>query len=434
MPGSSPTAEILSQGDEVVTGQIADTNAAWLSERLTELGFVVLRHTTVGDRRDDLVAVLREIGARADACVCTGGLGPTDDDLTAEAVAHAFDRPLALDEVALGQIEERFRSFGRAMAPVNRKQALLPAGADRLDNLWGTAPGFAFRGGRCEFACLPGVPREMKELWAHGVLPRLRARFALAPGRRVTLRTIGVGESDLQQALLGWERPGVTVGYRTTLPENHVKLWFDAAVFPPGGGDAALLGAVAEVHERIGRWTFTVEGAPPDAGPALQVDTGGGPFAAVVGRALLAAGGTLAIAESCTGGRLSAACTAVPGASEWLLEGLVTYANAAKVRLLGVPEVLLAEHGAVSAPVARAMAEGVRTRSGATWGLAVTGIAGPGGGTPDKPVGTVHFALSGPDGATAHRQVRLPGDRDRVQSLAVATALELLRRALGSTR
>lgn len=422
-----PTAEILSQGDEVVTGQIADTNAAWLSTRLTDLGFTVVRHTTVGDRMDDLERVFREIGARADACVCTGGLGPTDDDLTAEAVARAFERPLALDEVALGQIEERFRSFGRPMAPVNRKQALLPAGSDRLDNLWGTAPGFAFRGERCLFACLPGVPREMTRMFEHGVEPRLRAAFPLRPGRRVTLRTIGVGESDLQQAMGDWSADGVTVGYRTTMPENHLKLWFDADTFPPGPGDDALVAAVAAVWERIGRWVFTIEGAPRP--PAPGIDVGGGTLAAVVGRRLAAAGATLAIAESCTGGRLAAACVAIPGASEWLLEGVVAYANAATIRLLGVSEADLAAHGAVSEPVARAMAEGVRARAGATWGVGITGIAGPGGGSAEKPIGTVHVAVSGPPG-TVHRALRLPGDRDRVQTFSVASALELLRRNL----
>jgi nicotinamide-nucleotide amidase len=377
---------------------------------------------------DDLVSAFAEIGARADVCVCTGGLGPTDDDLTAEAVARAFDRPVALDEVALGQIEERFRQFGRPMAPVNRKQALLPAGSTRLDNPWGTAPGFAFLGGRCEFACMPGVPREMFRMYEQSVVPRLQAAFALEPGRRVTLRTIGVGESDLQQAMGDWSHPGVTVGYRTTLPENHVKLWFDGARFPPGqGDDDALMNVVGAVWERIGRWVFTVEGCPRP--PVPGVDCEGGTFASVVGRRLLATSGTLAIAESCTGGRIAAACTAVPGASDWFVEGLVAYANASKVRHLGVSEADLAAHGAVSDTVARAMAEGVRARAGATWGIGVTGIAGPGGGTPEKPVGTVHFAVAGPTG-TFHRAVRLPGDRDRVQTLAVATALELLRRSL----
>ncbi|MCB9687834.1 MAG: CinA family nicotinamide mononucleotide deamidase-related protein [Alphaproteobacteria bacterium] len=417
-----PTAEILSQGDEVVTGQIADTNAAWLSERLLEQGFDVVRHTTVGDRMADLVAVIGEIAARADVCLCTGGLGPTEDDLTAEAFARAFDAPVALDPVALEQIEERFRSMGRTMSPVNRKQALLPQGSVRLDNDWGTAPGFALVGGRCWFACMPGVPREMRQLWEHRVLPLLADRFELRPGRRVILRTIGVGESDLQTAMLGWSAEGVTVGYRTKLPENHLKLWFEATV-----PEDEVVARVREVLERAGRWTYTIEGLPEVAD--VGVDAGGGTLAAAVGRRLLARGETLALAESCTGGRIASACTAVAGASAWLLEGLVTYSNAAKVRLLGVSEADLEAHGAVSEVVARAMASGVRERSGATWGVGITGIAGPSGGTPDKPVGTVHVAVASPD-RVLHRALRLPGDRDRIQSLAVASALELLRRQL----
>lgn len=431
-----PVAEILSQGDEVVTGQIADTNAAWLSERLTDLGFQVQRHTTVGDRKDDLVAAFNEISLRCDLCLCTGGLGPTDDDLTAPSVAVAFNRPLALDPIALEQIEERFRSFGRPMAPVNRRQAHLPSGSERLDNDWGTAPGFAFEAGRAYFACMPGVPREMREIFAHRVLPRLQQRFDLKPGRLVTLRTLGVGESDLQQALGaeaegGWSSPGVVLGFRTKLPENHIKLRFSPDL-PP----SSVAPIVSEVLARVGRWVYTVEGLPEEAAPeisALGYDTLGGTPAEVVGRSLVSRGETLSLAESCTGGLIAAACTAIPGASQWLLEGVVSYSNAAKVRLLGVSESDLAAFGAVSEPVARAMAEGVRARSGSTWSIAVTGIAGPSGGSEQKPVGTVHIATQGPSG-THHRALRLPGDRSRIQTLTVAAALEMLRRQLHPTR
>jgi nicotinamide-nucleotide amidase len=421
-----PTAEILSQGDEVVTGQIADTNAAWLSERLTELGFDVMRHTTVGDRQADLVAVFGEISMRTDLCLCTGGLGPTDDDLTALSVAMAFDRPLQLDPVALAQIEERFRSSGRAMAPVNRRQAQLPSGSDRLDNDWGTAPGFAFEAGRAWFACMPGVPHEMREMFAQRVLPRLQERFSLRPGRLVTLRTLGVGESDLQQAMGDWSSEDVVVGYRTKLPENHIKLRFSPDVSP-----SALLAQVSAVLERVGRWVYTIEGLPDstDDGPIQGYDCLGGTPAEVVGRLLKNRGETLAVAESCTGGQIAAECTSIPGASDWFLEGVVSYANSAKVRLLGVSEADLAAFGAVSEAVAKAMAVGVRRRSGATWGIAVTGIAGPGGGSADKPVGTVHLAVEGPVGIL-HRALRLPGDRERIQKLTVAAALELLRRQL----
>jgi nicotinamide-nucleotide amidase len=421
MPHVTYTCEILSQGDEVVTGQIADTNAAWLAERLTDLGFLVTRHSSVGDRLTDLVQVFQEIGARCDLCVCTGGLGPTDDDLTAQAVAEAFDRPLVFDEIALAQIEERFRQFGRVMAPVNRKQAHLPSGSTRLDNDWGTAPGFAFTGGRAWFACVPGVPREMRAMYEQRILPMIHHRFALRPGRLVTLRTVGVGESDLQQALGDWRADDVVVGFRTKLPENHLKLRFG-----PDTPHDEIGARVQAVLERIGRWVYTIEGLPQ---PIEGWDCGGGDPAAVVGRMLTARGETLAVAESCTGGRLAAACTAHSGASEWFVEGIVSYANQAKLDLLGVPGAELAAHGAVSEPVARAMASGVRQRASSTWGIGITGIAGPGGGTPDKPVGTVHIAVHGTHGAS-HRVLRLPGDRERVQTLAVAAALELLRRQL----
>ena len=419
-----PIAEVLSQGDEVVTGQITDTNAAWLAEQLTDLGFTIVRHVGVGDRVADLVSAFREISTRSDLCICTGGLGPTDDDLTAMAVAEAFDRPLELDEEALAQLKERYASFGRPMAPVNERQAWLPKGSVRLDNAWGTAPGFAVLGGQTQFMCLPGVPREMRPMFEARVLPLIHQRFALRPARLVTLRCIGVGESDLQQAMGDWKAPGVVISYRTKLPENHLKLRFD-----PDVASVAVVSAIEGVLDCIGKWVFTIEGSPSVI-PGF--DTGGGAHHEVVGRLLAARGHTLATAESCTGGRIAAACTEIPGSSAWFLEGVVSYSNAAKVRLLGVPETLLNEHGAVSEPVVQHMAMASRERADATWGIGVSGIAGPGGGSPEKPVGTVHIAVDGPGGAT-HRQLRLPGDRVRVQTLSVAAALEMLRRRLLTT-
>lgn len=425
-----PTAEILSQGDEVVTGQIADTNAAWLSERLTDLGFDVVRHTAVGDRLPDLVGLLREIAPRCDLCVSTGGLGPTDDDLTAPAVALAFARPLERDPVALAQIEERFRRFGRTMAPVNRKQADLPQGSERLDNDWGTAPGFAFSGENgplasgkgAWFACLPGVPREMRAMFDERVLPRLHARFALRPGGLVTVRTIGVGESDLQQRMDDWSAEGVVVGYRTKLPENHVKLRFS-----PDVPEARVRAHVGAVLERIGQWAYTVEGLP---GPPLDgFDCGGGPPAEVVGRALAARGHTLAVAESCTGGRLASLVTDIPGSSRYFERGVVTYSNRSKTEALGVPEGVLKTFGAVSSETAVAMAKGIRRLAKTTYGLAITGIAGPEGGTPEKPVGTVHIAVDSEAGSDC-REFHFPTNREWFKMAASFTALDMLRRRL----
>ena len=421
-----PVVEILSQGDEVVTGQVADTNAAWLAENLVERGFDVVRHTSVGDRLAELVGLFREVAERADVVICTGGLGPTEDDLTAEAVATAFDRPLALDPVALADLEGKYARWGRRMPPVNRKQALLPEGATRIDNAWGTAPGFSVDIGRCRLVFLPGVPREMKRIFAATVLPSLLERHPLDAGHLITLRTTGVGESNLQERLDGLALPeGVVLSFRTKLPENHVKLRF-----PAGSTDATRSAVTEEVAGRLGSALFTIEGA---AGlPLGGFDLGGGELVLRIARDLLTTGATLAVAESCTGGRIASTCTRHPGSSGWFLEGAVTYSNAAKMRQLGVSEALLAEHGAVSEPVACAMAEGMRTASGATYALSTTGIAGPGGATPDKPVGTVHIALARPEG-TVHRHLTLSGERDRIQALAAGAALDLLRRHLDGT-
>lgn len=409
-----PTAELLSQGDEVVTGQITDTNSAWLATRLTEAGVLVARHNTVGDRLQDLVALLRELAGRCDVVISTGGLGPTVDDLTAEAVALAFDRPLALDPEALAEVEGMYARFGRVMPAINRKQALLPQGALRLTNHWGTAPGFAVEVGGTWMAFLPGVPREMRGMFDTWVLPALAERLALSPGELVTLRCAGAGESNLQEALADWSAEGVELGFRAAMPEVYVKLRFSA-----GYGTERREAVVADVRARLGAAVFAVErpGDPPR------------PLAAEVGARLSAAGARLAVAESCTGGRLASLCTAIPGASGWFTEGAITYANASKTRLLGVPEALIAEHGAVSEPVARAMAEGMRASSGADFALATTGIAGPDGGSEAKPVGLVHVALATPT-QTLHRALRYGGDRERIQLLAATGALDLLRRHL----
>lgn len=416
-----PTAEVLSQGDEVVTGQITDTNAAWIADYLTTLGFTIVHHVGVGDRLPDLVQAFQAISERSDLCICTGGLGPTDDDLTTNAVAEAFGRPLQLDAEALEQLKARYARFGREMASVNERQVWLPEGSIRLDNDHGTAPGFAFTNNEALFVCMPGVPSEMRAMFEVRALPLLRERFQLRPARLVTLRCVGVGESDLQEALGDLQAPGLIVSFRTKLPENHIKLRFGPEV-----STEALVEVVEAALDRVGRWVFTVEGAPV---PLPGFDTGGGAHASAVARLIAARGHTLSTAESCTGGRIAAACTAIPGASAWFLEGVVTYANAAKSRLVGVPEAMLREHGAVSEPVARQMAAGVRQRAGTTWGIGVTGVAGPGGGSEAKPVGLVHVAIDGPGGCT-HRQLRLPGDREQVQQLSVAAALEMLRRRL----
>lgn len=400
-----PHFDVVSQGEELVSGALVDTNAAAICRELGALGFEPGRITVVGDSLADIRDVLREAAARSEVVVCTGGLGPTSDDLTSEAAAAAFGLEIAENPLALEQIVALYSARRRPMPPANRKQALVPVGATILENRLGTAPGFALSVPSLLFF-LPGPPFEMEAMLREHVLPAIRERFALPPRRTALLRCIGIAESVAAEKMEGFARPGVVIGYRAALPEIHVKLHLD-----PGIAEEPL---VAEARERLGDVVFGVNC---------------GPLAQVVGEALARRGETVAVAESCTAGRLAAAITAVPGASAWFPGGALVYANAEKIRQCGVDPAVLEAEGAVSEAVARQLAEGVRARVGATWGLAITGIAGPGGGTPSKPVGTTHFALAGPEG-TRHRRFHLPFDRERNLSFSVGAALDLLRRAL----
>jgi nicotinamide-nucleotide amidase len=404
--------EILSTGDELLTGQVVDTNSTWLMDRLWDLGVMVRRKTLVGDERADLEAAIRETTARAELVVMSGGMGPTEDDLTNACVAAVLGVPLERHEPSLRAIEERFRRFGRAMTPNNAKQALFPRGAEVIPNRHGTAPGFSSRVGAAEVVCLPGVPVEFKGLCEEWLLPRLAARLGDVPASRL-VKLFGIPESHADHAM----RPvmddpanaGVRFGYRAHWPEIHVK-WS----VPAPGAEARADAILATVRRIFGD---AIWGEGKDELPAL-----------VVAR-LAARGERVALAESCTGGLLAELVTRVPGASSVIDLGVVAYGNAMKERVVGIPAALLAAHGAVSEPVARALAEGVRAAAGATWGIGITGIAGPTGGTPEKPVGTVHLALAGPRG-TEHVLRAYRGDRDRVRKTAAHEALNLLRLAM----
>jgi nicotinamide-nucleotide amidase len=404
---STPNAILLAQGDEVLTGRTVDTNSGWLAERLTDLGVRVHRIEAVGDRQADIRAtVLRALGD-ADLVISTGGLGPTDDDLTAAAVADALNLPLAENADALASMQRIFTQHGYQLSAVNRKQALLPQGASVLENRWGTAPGFSVTLAGATGFFLPGVPREMRAFWQHHLDPWVRAQLDTVPALLVTLRCMGVPESRAQELLTGLALPdGVALGYRSLDPEIQIKLRVPA--------DLQTEPLIAAVRERLGAGVFGVDS---------------GSLAHVVGASLAERGETLATAESCTGGQISALVTAVAGSSRYFIEGACVYANSAKVRTCGVEPADLAAHGAVSETVARALAEGIRARAGSTYGIGTTGIAGPDGGTEHKPVGTVHLALATPIG-TVHRRLRVPGGRPRVTQRAASAGLDLLRRHL----
>lgn len=414
-----PTVEILTVGDELLAGDLVDTNTAFLADRCRVLGLQVMGGLTLRDRVDELVPALQAIAARADVCLVSGGLGPTRDDLTAEAVARAAGVSLRRDEQALRDIEAKFAAFGRPMAPVNAKQADLPAGCDRLDNPVGTAPGFAVELDGCLICSMPGVPRELKQMMREKVEPRLSARHALTPVPRRIYRTLGRGESSIAseiEPLLDRARersPGLAamfVHYRASTPEVSITL----EATPDRDGNRATADELADLDGPLAEVLR----------PALY-GIGAADLPTRVVRALDEAKLKLTAAESCTGGGVARLLTGVPGASAVFDGGLVAYANRIKRDLLGVPADALETHGAVSEPVARAMAVGARDRFGADLGVAISGIAGPDGGTPEKPVGTVHIAVSSADGID-HRRLALRGNRGTVQKAASAWALKLV--------
>ena len=411
--------EMIAVGDELLNGTIDDTNASWLGDRLRRLGVTVARRQVVPDRVDAIAASLRLATGDADLVVVCGGLGPTVDDRTAEAAAAFAGRPVVLHEEALAQIDARFAAAGRTRRPLDVKQARLPEGAEVLENPVGTAPAFRLRlperepgrdpaPPRTEVIFLPGVPSEFRTLAERYVLPGLQARLERVPCE-ATWKFFGLRESDLAAVVDSLDTEGLEIHYRAHFPEIHLRAEADTPVALDRLGRAVL--------ERCADQWFGGEEAR---------------FAATVNEALRQRGWTMAAAESCTGGQIAAMVTEEPGASDVFLLSVVSYANSAKRDLLGVPEALLSEHGAVSRPVVEAMARGARERSGATLGLAVSGIAGPGGGSAEKPVGTVHFALATEKGVT-HRHHRFPWDRARTRTVAAYVGLAMVRQACAGT-
>ncbi len=411
-------AEIIATGEEIRTGALADTNSAYIAAQLEENGIQVVRLHGLGDDLGRLVEVFREVGERADVCVVTGGLGPTVDDLSAEAAAAAAGLRLILEPRALAALEEFFRRRSRPLNPSNRKQAYLPAGAEMLPNPVGTAPGFALTIGRCRFFFLPGVPHEMRRMLSAEVLPRIAAA---AGGRRDyrlvrTLSCFGMTESRVGDRLEGISAavPGVRLGLRAHFPVIQVKLY--AAGRPEDKVRGILDQAAAWARQALGSVVFSENEAT---------------LAEVVGRRLSETGQSLALAESCTGGLLGHLLTEIPGSSAWFRGGIVAYANEAKTALLGISPQTIERFGAVHEETACGMAEGARRVFAATWGLSTTGIAGPSGGSAEKPVGTVCIGLCGPGVGPQAYRFRLDYDRrSRNKTVFAFKALDLLRRVL----
>lgn len=403
-------AELLATGDELMSGAIADSNGAYACAKLREAGVKVRRMTVVGDGFDAIRNAVEEAASRATIVVVCGGLGPTEDDRTAAAAAAAAGVELRRNADALAHVKTMFERYKIAMTPNNEKQADLPDGCELLDNPIGTAVGFCVRTGLARAFYLPGVPVEYRKMLDEQVLPRLASLSRVPLATRV-IKVYGIGESALETQLAGLEiAPEIELGFRATFPELHIRL------YAQGQADlAALLDqAEAGIRARAGDKIFA---------------SGDVTMAGALGLLLKARGWKLAVAESCTGGLLGGQCTHEAGSSEWFDRGWVTYSNAAKTSELGVPAETIDAHGAVSEQTARAMAEGARTRSNAGLALSVTGVAGPGGGTPEKPVGLVWIAASTASGTTA-KSFHFRGDRDRVRLASVWAALDMGRRAL----
>ena len=410
------TASILAVGSELLGTTRLDTNSLFLTGELEAIGIRVVRKACAGDAWDDLLAELRWALERAPLLVVTGGLGPTADDRTKEAVAELLGRRLLRDEEILARLRERWRKRGREMPEVNAKQADVIEGSVVLPNRRGTAPAYLVEAEGKTIVLLPGVPWEMKAIFAESVLAHL-TRDGVPPGvHRRVLKVVGLGESVVEELV----RPVYTAhpGHEMTIlasAPGEVQLHFAAR----GTRDEAraLLDAIeADFRAAVGAPLF-----------GRDEET----LEAVVGGLLKEAGLTVALAESCTGGLVSTRVTDVPGSSDWFPGGVVAYSNEAKVALLGVSPGTLAAHGAVSEEVAREMAAGARRRFGASAGVGVTGIAGPTGGTPEKPVGTVHVALDAADGTALHERLVLPGDRSMVRRWTASAALAMIRAWLG---
>jgi nicotinamide-nucleotide amidase len=413
-------AEILATGDEIRTGALVDSNSAHIAQVLELNGVEVTRHQAVGDDLAMLVAVLGEIGARADVAMVTGGLGPTQDDLSSEAAAQAAGVELIEDRRALEEIEAFFRKRGRAMNPSNRKQALFPRGAVCLYNAMGTAPGFRMAIGRCTFFFLPGVPHEMRAMLDEQVVPEVLRMHGGPREFRMTrvVSCFGLPESAVGEKVAGIADrfPAIKLGLRAKFPEIQVKLYLNGS--DEANGQRMLSEAVDWVAGQLGPNAFS-----------LTERT----MAEEVGELLNQNGATLGLAESCTGGLIADWLTNTAGSSDYFLFSAVTYANAAKVNVLGVSEETLTRCGAVHEETARQMADGARRTAGATYGLAVTGIAGPGGGTPEKPVGTVCMGLSDAGQVLTRKFTINFGQRSMNKRIFAMLALDFLRRRMLGT-
>src|SRR6266403_1925842 len=404
-------AEIIAVGSELLTPDRMDTNSLFLTEELNKLGIEVVRKSIVGDNRDYLSATFKEALERVELVIASGGLGPTEDDLTRETVAELLGRKLHLDNEILRYIEGRFRQLGREMPAVNVRQAMVPEGAEILENPRGTAPGLWLEDSGRAIVLLPGPPRELKPLFREQVLPRLERRVSGIRMHSRELRVTGLGESHVEQRILPiysrFPEVQTTILAAPGETQVHLRFWTEDVAVAKKTLDEIVRGFEIALADRI----FSQDGRSMEE---------------VVAEQLMLNNTTIAAAESCTGGLLAQRLTSIAGSSSYFLGGVVCYSNELKTAWADVPPEIIKSKGAVSSEVAMALADGIRRRVRSTLGVGITGIAGPGGGSDEKPVGTVYVAISHA-GGIKERGARFPGDRESIRWHASQAALDLVR-------
>lgn len=403
-------AELISVGTELLLGEITDTNAAYIARCLADLGINLFFKSTVGDNWLRLSTTLSVALSRSDLVILTGGLGPTRDDITKEVLAAVAGRPLVLNEEAWSAVQKRLRGRGRQITENNRRQAMLPEGAQVIPNPVGVAPGVWLELQGRLIICLPGVPAEMEAMMEQSVIPGLRKRTATEPLHSRILRFRGIGESALETELMDLIEKQTVPTLALYAGSSEVRLRMTCRAPSLEQAEVYFRPIEEEIRRRLHPYLYA---------------TGDSPIERLVGDALNERGATVGVAESCTGGLIGQRITAVPGSSVYFMGGVIAYHNDVKAEALRVPAEVLREHGAVSEPAARAMAEGVRTLLGVDYGLSVTGIAGPGGGTVEKPVGTVFIGCAHPTGTRVVHRI-FHGARDVVRMKSADEALHLL--------
>jgi len=410
-------AEIICIGTELLLGQTVDINSAYLARELADLGINLFHKSTVGDNLGRIVPLLRQAWNRSDLVILSGGLGPTQDDLTREAVAELLGEPLEFREEAWEEIVTYFKKIGRPLPESNRRQAMFPASARVLPNRLGTAPGLLVESAGKYLFAFPGVPRELIGLWEEQARPFLK-RILTETGHQVLtskmVRMIGIGESAMEERVMDLIRHQTNPTIAPYVGKGDVLLRITARGDSEADNLRRIDALYQQIRERLGEYIYGTDEETLEE---------------VVGRQLLARGWTLATAESCTGGLIGHRLTLVPGSSSYYLGGVISYSNQLKTQLLQVPEAILREHGAVSEATAKAMAEGVRRLTGADVGIGVTGIAGPGGGTETKPVGLVYYSVALPERTVVEHRV-FPYNREGNKEAAAQAVLGLLWKTL----